>query len=122
MSNPAEQASQSSLIPKRQFQPSRQVLSHKMRLSPLPETPPTSLGISEQAEQSFSHQNTSSRQGHEEDDHSLISELATVKYEAIPPRPSRERKNRAIGYPATVSRGRFKKGSFRIKITSFFLR
>jgi len=118
MSNPAEPASRSSLIPKRQFQPSGQVLSHQMRLA---ETPPTSSGITQQPEQPFSHQNHSSRQGHEGDNHSLISELATVKYEAIPSRPSRERKNRAIGYPGTVSRGRFRKAGFRIKVPSFFL-
>ncbi len=122
MSDLQERALRSSLIPKRPSQQPGRPLSHPKRLLLLPPVPaPISISITEQAMQPLSHPNRASILWNEVDNRSPLSEIATVKCEALRPQKSRERKKKAISYPAVVGGRRSGKPNFLARAISFFL-
>ena len=122
MSDLQERALRSSLIPKRPSQQPGRPLSHPKRLLLLPPVPaPISISITEQAMQPLSHPNRASILWNEVDNRSPLSEIATVKYKALRPQECRERKKKAISYPAVVGGRRSGKPSFLARAISFFL-
>jgi hypothetical protein len=71
--------------------------------------------------QPLSHPNRALLLWNEVDNRSPLSEIATVKCEALRPQKSLERKKKAISYPAVVGGRRSGKPSFLARAISFFL-
>ena len=112
-----------SQIPKRPSRQSGRPLSYRKRLLIRPSVPPpTSMGITEQPGQPLAHPNHSSKQRDEVYYRSQLSEMATIKSEALRPQESLERKKKAISYPAVVNVRRPGKSSFFSRVTSFLLK
>jgi hypothetical protein len=112
-----------SLIPKRPSQQPGRPLSFPKRLSIRPSVSPTiSIGITEQPGEPLARPNRSFIQRDEVDYRSLLSEMATVKYEALRPQKPLEKKKTAISYPAVVRGRRPTKSSFLARTISFFLK
>ena len=112
-----------SLIPKRPSRQSGRPLSYRKRLLiQLSVPPPISKGTTEQPRQPLAHPNHSSKQRDEVYNQYLLSEMATIKSEAIKPQGSFERKKKAISYPAVVNAKRHRKSSILDRVTSFLLK
>jgi hypothetical protein len=123
MNDLQERALRSSLIPKRPSQQPGRPLAHPKRLLLQPSVPPPiSLGITEQPWRPLTHPNHASIPYDEVGNRIPLSEMATVKCEALRPQESLERKKAASSYPAVVSRRRSGKPSFLARATSLFLK
>jgi hypothetical protein len=132
MDNQQRQAQHMSSIPKRPSQPSGGKQSFSKR-SFSPHRPVESISTGNIEQQSSSslpdhrHDSIQSKKPKEEDNRSLLSEIATIKSVTVQPqtaeslRPPRypERKNRTIQYTAAVNPGRARKQNFLVWVVSF---
>jgi hypothetical protein len=134
MDNQQGEAPHMSSIPKRPSQPTggKQSIS-KRSFSAHRSIESNSTGNLEQQSSSSSslpnhkHDSTQSKQSKEEDNRSLLSEMATIKSVTVQPqtaeslRPPRspERKKGAIQYTAAVNPGRARKQGFLVWVVSF---
>ena len=86
---------------------------HSLQLNQIPKRP------SQQPIQPLAHLNHSSKQGNEMDNRSVLSEMATVKSDAIRPQDLFARKRIAISYPAVVTARKPAKPSLLARAASF---
>ena len=129
MDNQQGQAPHMPSIPKRPSQPSggKQSISNRSYSPHRPAQSISTGNLEQQSSSSLPKHRHDSIQSKEEDNRSLLSEMATVKSMTVQPQTAEsfqppkypERKNRTIQYTAAVNPGRARKQGFLVWVASF---